>query len=140
MLVLLNTRLHSVHFMLALQLAWLCKVYQKPKIFFAFRALHVGSLTLLASQSLVQTRNPFLHIVQSMVGLWLAWWCFNNVCIKFHGSHVKSPTCLTLQSNLGILPFPHKQIITQFSFFIHKNCTLLKIASRSNALRSPLFS
>ena len=105
MLVLLNTRLHSVHFMLALQLAWLCKVYQKPEIFFAFRALHVGSLTLLASQSLVQTRNPFLHIVQSMVGLWLAWWCFNNVCIKFHGSHVKSPTCLTLQSNLGILPY-----------------------------------
>ena len=96
------------------------------------------SISDLTSQSFPQTRNPFLHFVHFMLGVWLGRWCFNNVCIKFRESYVGFSTCLTLQSILEILPFLHKQIINQFSFFLHKNCTLFEIASRSNALSNSL--
>ena len=89
--------------------------------------------TCLTSQSLSQTQNIFFsHFVHFILGFRLAWWCFNDVWVKFHGSHVGSLTCLTLQSILEILPFLHKQIITQFSFFS------TKFAHYSRLLQGPM--
>ena len=107
-----NVWANFVNVMLGLRLAWLHKVYHKPKILIAFHALHVGSLTCFV---------VFQWRVSKI--LWMSCWISN---------------LLDFTKYTWDFPFSPQTNNHPILLFLHKNCTLLEITSRSNALSDSL--
>jgi len=136
--VLINVWVNLVNVMLGLRLAWLRKVYRKLKIFYHISCTPCWISSLLGSVLI----NVWINLVNVMLGLRLAWLhkvyrklkiFFHISCTPYWVSDLFDFTKYT--SNSPFSPQTNKHSIL---FFFHKNCTLLKIASRFNALSDSL--
>ena len=83
-----NVWVNFVNVMLGLRLAWVHKIYHKTKVF-SKKVKFSNKWSL---------NSPFLRSANSLLGLWLAWCCFNKVWVNFLNCHVGSPICLISQS------------------------------------------